>query len=195
MAKPSRTAAAKASARDIIPYALAALAAAFLIAIAATQASAQKGSDGSYLVVDGLDTCGEIVDNPAGAEGLLTDAGWFVEDIFQNGPFVLEISASKIYDDGSDAYIFALIESYPSADLGYCSFDVQAVGGTVDLAIVDETYDTVGMIEPGEFGIHGTWEAATDDAIYLVLSNYEEDSAYLFVQMTKVGDASPQPTK
>ena len=193
MARQSRTTAARASVRDILPYAATALAAALVVVFAVSTADAQqKGGDASYLVVDGLDTCGSIVDSGADAEDVLINDGWFVEDIYQNGPFITEISASKVYDDGSDVYIFALIETYPSAEIGYCSFDVQAVPGNVDLAIVEETYETVGMVEPGEFGMHGTWEAATDDAIYLVLVNYEPDSAYLFVQMTKVGDPSPQ---
>jgi len=194
MARQNRTTvAAKATARDILPYAATALAGAILVAVAATTADAQqKGSDASYLVVDGLDTCGALVDDGTGAEDILIDDGWFIEDVYQNGPFITEISASKIFDDGSDAYVFALIETYPSAQIGYCSFDVQAVGGTVDLGIVEETYDTVGTVEPGEFGVHGSWEAASDDAIYLVLANYEDESDYLFVQMTKVGDSSQQ---
>ena len=184
-------AAAKFAAREVTQLGLATLAAASLVALVATQATAQKNADESPdMVIEAIDICGMILTDVTAAEAELANLGWFVEDSYSISPFSWEISASKIYDDGADAYVFAVIESYPSAEIGYCSFDLQLIAEPVDFDVVVDTYDVVGEVRHDDVGAYGTWESVDDDAVYFVLGTYEDGADYFFVQMTRLGEGT-----
>lgn len=180
---------AKAATRDMRPYLVAAFVALMLMVLAASQAQAQqKGAPTSDILIDMIDTCGLIVDVGADAESDLIADGWSVDDVYQNGPYSLEISASKIFSDDSDAYAFGVIENYPTVDLGFCSLDIQGLASTVDLYDVTDTYAVDGAVSQDEYGYwHGSWEMNDGDSIYLLLVHYEEENQYLLVQMNRIG--------
>jgi hypothetical protein len=161
-----------------------------LLASGSIQAYAQKGpatpAGPTDLVGDAVEFCAMIVNDLEEAEIQLPANGWTVEYSDASGPFVWEISASKIYADGSDAYIFALIETYPAGSIGYCSFDVQAVPNTLDLAAITDEYDVAGTVEQTEDGTYGTWQDVGTDGTYYVLANQDAVDNYFFFQMTFV---------
>lgn len=191
MAKPTRSV-ARAAIRDLRPTLLIGFITLALLVLAASQASAQqKKSSGDQTLIDMIDICGLLVEQGADAEDDLIDAGWTVDDVFQYGPYSREISASIVFSDDSDAYAFAVVESYPTAELGFCSLDIQGITSSIDLNIVSETYTADGSIAQDEFGDwHGSWESVEDDSIYLVLVHFEDANDYLLVQMNRISDAS-----
>ena len=189
MASLRRTQTAAAVTTDLLRYALAGLVALALTSIMTNQAQAQKGATSSELVAEALEICGTIVTDVDDAEAELADTGWFIEYAEANGPFVWELSASKIYDDGTDVYIFALIEVYPTGLIGYCSFDAQAVPVSLDFEAVAEEYDVPGMIKYTDIGIYGAWEEVGDGGVYYVLANQDIADNYFFLQMTFVSQS------
>lgn len=175
------------SATDPINVALAATVALAIALGAATQARAQKGEASTDIVFDAVEICGLIINELETAEADLANDGWAVEYSEANGPFVWEIGASKIYADGSDAYIFALLETYPTGFIGYCSFDVQGVPGTLDLEAVAAEYDVVGTVEYNDIGAFGIWEEFADGGAYYVQARQDSADNYFFLQMTFIG--------
>lgn len=188
--RPSK-ATARAAVRDNSTIVLTGFIALMALILAATQAFAQQKGEaqtGGDVLLEGIDLCGLLVDDVPEVEDQFEADGWVIEEVYQNGNFVLDRSMSKIYDDGTDAYIFATLESYPTSSIGYCSFDVQFLQSPQDLGIVLETYDAIGEVTVDEAGyVHGTWQSIEDNAYYLVIAHYEEANDYLFVQMTRVG--------
>ena len=190
MRRSSRVAARAAIRDNHVPILVAFTALLMALILAASPAFAQQkgGASVGDLIIEGIDLCGLLVDDVPDVEEQLEGEGWVIEDVYQNGDFVLDRSASKIYDDGTDAYVFATLETYPGSSIGYCSFDVQFLQAPQDLAIVLETYDAIGEVSIDEFGyVHGTWQSIENDSYYLVLAHYEDENDYLFLQMTRVG--------
>lgn len=186
----TRTRAVAAASTDLFRFAMPALFAAVLLAFGSSQADAQKGpatpAEPADLISDAVDFCAMIVNDLEEAETQLPLDGWTVEYSEANGPFVWEISASKIYADGSDAYIFALIETYPAGAIGYCSYDAQAVPGTLDLASITTEYEVQGTVQQTEDGVFGTWQDNGTDGTYYVLASQDAYDNYFYFQMTFV---------
>jgi len=184
----TRTKAAAAVSSDLIRFALAGFLALALTSFLVTQAMAQKtpgGAPSPALVTDAVDICGIVVNEPLeDAEAELANLGWSLDYSEPSGAFVWEINASKIYDDGTDVYLFALLELYPTGLIGYCTFDAQAVPGRVDLNAVADVYGVPGTIEETDVGIYGAWEEIGDGGIYYVLANQDYSDNYFFLQMT-----------
>ena len=189
MASLRRTQTAAAVTTDLLRYALAGLVALALTSIMTNQAQAQKGATSPELVAEALEICDTIVTDVDDAEAELADTGWFIEYAEANGPFVWELSASKIYDDGTDVYIFALIEVYPTGLIGYCSFDAQAVPVSLDFKAVAKEYGVPGMIEYTDIGVYCAWEEVGDGGVYYVLANQDIADNYFFLQMTFVSQS------
>lgn len=155
--------------RNLLQISLAAFAGVMLIALLATQATAQKRTPGSTsLIEDGIDLCA------------------IIEDSYSKGPFVWELDASKIYDDGTDVFLFALIESYPSGEIGYCSFDAQYVPVIQGLESIADLYGVSGIVEYVDGGAYGAWENMADDGVYFLLAEIIDD--YFFLQMTRFSE-------
>ncbi|MHA1559739.1 MAG: hypothetical protein ACTSWI_03595 [Alphaproteobacteria bacterium] len=190
MVKPNTTAAAKAEKRPLFPYALTGLAVILLSAFLITQAAAQKdpapaggGAEAANIAADALDYCAWIAEDSIAAEGGLVEDGWTVDYSESSGPFVWEINTSKIYPDGTDAYIFALIESYPTGQVTYCSYDATGISVLPDLYAFGDIFEVEGVVEDlGGGVVYGTWEDIYDDVFYFVLANTDID--YFFAQMT-----------
>jgi hypothetical protein len=166
-----------------------ALAMAVLLAVAllAVPASAQKGTASTELVIDAVDRCVSIAsDTLEDVEADLVDLGWTIEYSDFSGPFVWELSASKIFPDGTDVYLFALIELYPTGTVVYCTYDAQAVPGAVDLNVITTEYEVVGTIEQTDAGVFGAWEEIGDGGVYYVLADHNTADALFFLQMTFV---------
>lgn len=199
MVKPKTIAAPKAEKRTVLPYAVTGFVVILLSAFLVTQAAAQKdpGPDGdaANIASEALDYCAWIAEDSLAAEDGLTADGWTIDYSESSGPFVWEISASKIYPDGTDAYIFALIESYPTGQITYCSYDAGAIAVPPDLYAFGELFDVEGVVEDfGDGVVYGTWEDIYDDVLYFVLASTDVD--YFFVQMTVISaggilDAAP----
>jgi hypothetical protein len=186
----TRTRAVAAVSNDLFRFAMPALFAAALLAFAPSQANAQKGpgtpAEPVDLIGDAVEICAMIVNDLEEAENQLPQDGWTVEYSDANGPFVWEISASKIYTDGSDAYIFALIETYPAGAIAYCSYDAQSVPGTLDLEAVAADYDVQGTVQHNGDGAYGTWQDTGTDGTYYVLASQDAYDNYFYFQMTFV---------
>jgi hypothetical protein len=186
----TRTRAVAAVSTDLFRFAMPAMFAAALLAFGSSQAHAQKGpgtpAEPADIISDAVDFCAMIVNDLEEAETQLPQDGWTVEYSDANGPFVWEISASKIYADGTDAYIFALIETYPAGSIAYCSYDAQSVPGALDLTSITTEYDVQGNIEQTEDGVYGTWQDSGTDGTYYVLANQDAVDNYFFFQMTFV---------
>lgn len=191
MVKPNSTAAAKADEKSaLLPYVFMGFAVVLLSAFLVTQAAAQKepGADentGANIAADALDYCSWLADDRVAAEGGLAEDGWAVDYSESSGPFVWEINASKIYPDGTDAYIFALIESYPTGRVTYCSYDATGISVPPNLNAFGELFDVAGVVEDfGDGVVYGTWEDIYNDVFYFILANTDID--YFFAQMTIV---------
>jgi hypothetical protein len=189
MVKPKTTAAAKAERRNLLPYVLTGFVVVLLSAFLVTQAAAQKdpGPDGNAgagdIASEALDYCAWIAEDSLAAEDGLTADGWNIDYSESSGPFVWEINASKIYPNGTDAYIFALVESYPTGQVTYCSYDATGIPVPPDLHAFGELFDVDGIVEDlGDGVVYGTWEDIYDDVFYFVLANTDID--YFFAQMT-----------
>ena len=190
MASLAKTRAAAAALPYPLRIALAGFVAVALAMFAATQAKAQKGATSTELVFDAVEICGLIISDLDDAEADLAADGWAIDYSQSNGPFVWEVGASKIYDDGTDVYIFALLETYPTGMIGYCSFDAQVVPNTLDLEAVAAEYDVVGMVEYTDIGTYGTWEEFGDGGVYFVQASQDNADNYFFLQMTFVTQAT-----
>ena len=192
---------AKVATRDFRPLLIAGFIAFVLIALFASQASAQKkGDDASELLLDGIDTCGNLVDAGVDAEAHLIANGWTVEEGYQYGPYSLDVSGSSFIDDATESYVLAVIESYPGIELGFCTYDVYGFTGDIDLNQVTEIYDATGDVAQDEFGYwHGSWAVTDGDTVYLLLAHFEAENDYLLVQMNRIGaptgSASAEPEK
>ena len=127
-----------------------------------------------------------IVNDVNTAEAELIGLGWIIEDSYSKGPFVWELDASKIYDDGTDVFLFALIESYPSGEIGYCSFDAQYVPVIQGLESIADLYGVSGIVEYVDGGAYGAWENMADDGVYFLLAEMIDD--YFFLQMTRFSE-------
>ena len=189
MAKTNTTATAKADKRALLPYALTGLAIILLSAFLITEVTAQKdaGEDtgATNIAADALDYCAWLGEDSVAAEGGLVEDGWTIDYSESSGPFVWEINASKIYSDGTDAYIFALIESYPTGQVTYCSYDATGISVPPDLYAFSELFDVDGVVEDlGDGVVYGTWEDIYDDIFYFILANTDVD--YFFAQMTVI---------
>jgi hypothetical protein len=144
---------------------------------------AQTDAGAADIASEALDYCAWIAEDSVAAEEGLAEDGWVVDYSESSGPFVWEINASKIYPDGTDAYIFALIESYPTGQVTYCSYDATAIPVLPDLYAFGELFDVEGVVEDlGDGVVYGTWEDIYDDIFYFVLANTDID--YFFTQMT-----------
>lgn len=200
MAKPTTRTVALAVRRNLLPFSVAALGAALLSAFMVSNALAQKapgGGDGgggggnaNDLIFDAIEFCAEISEDSLDGEEQLIAAGWTIDYSDSNGPYVWEISATKLYPSGAEASIFALIESYPTGEITYCSFDAFDSPEAPDLAIVAQEYDVIGETQDMGGGlIYGTWEVVEGDTTYYVLANTDID--YFFLQMTAVTTGLP----
>ena len=192
MVKPIATATTKAEKRSLFPYALTGLAVILLSAFLITQAAAQKdpvpaegGAEAADIAADALEYCAWIAEDSAAAEGGLAEDGWTVDYSESSGPFVWEVNASKTYPDGTDAYIFALVESYPTGQVTYCSYDASGISVLPNLYAFGEIFDVEGVVEDlGDGVVYGTWEDIYDDVLYFVLANTDID--YFFAQVTVI---------
>ena len=172
---------------DLVRYALTALAAMLAPALLAAPASAQKGAASTELAIDAVERCVTIANGTleeVGAE--LVDLGWTVEYSDAHGPFMWELSASKIFPDGADVYLFALIELYPTGLIVYCTYDAQGVTGAVDLNAITTEYEVTGTVEQTDTGTYGAWEEIDDGGVYYVLAEQNPADASFFLQMTFV---------
>jgi hypothetical protein len=164
---------------------LTAIAALLVPALVAAPASAQKGAASTELAIDAVERCATIANGTVEeAEAELVDLGWTIEYSDSAGPFVWEISASKVFADGADVYLFALIELYPTGFIVFCTYDAQPVPGAVDLNAITDAYDVVGTIEQTDAGAYGAWEEIGDGGVYYVLAEQNTADAYFFFQMT-----------
>lgn len=188
MARLTNKATAKAARRDLRPLILTALATAFLLAVIATQAFAQKGpgpaGQSANLIEDSIDLCALLSGDRAEAESELAAQGWSIDYSDSNGPYVWEVDASKTYADGTYASIFALMETYPTGQITYCSFTADSVPNVPDLAAVQQIYDVDGEVQPYDGGADGTWEQIADGVAYYALANVSE--GYFYLQLTTV---------
>lgn len=201
MARLTNTPAAKAVRRDIFPLSLTALATVLLLAFMANQAWAQKGpgpagpAGGSVnLIEDSLDLCALLSGDRGDAESELQAQGWSIDYSDSNSSYVWEVDASKTYADGSYASIFALMETYPTGQITYCSFTADSVPNVPDLNTVQQVYDVTGEVQPFDGGADGTWEQVNDGVTYYALASVSE--GYYYMQLTAVAqgglNAAPQ---
>ena len=190
MASLAKTGAAAALLPGPLRIILAGSVAVALAMFAATQAKAQKGATSTELVFEAVEICGLIINDLDDAEAELAATGWAIDYSQANGPFVWELGASKIYDDGTDVYIFALLETYPTGLIGYCSFDAQVVPNTLDLEAVAAEYEVTGWVEYTDIGAYGTWEEFGDGGVYYVQASQDAADNYFFLQMTFVTEAA-----
>ena len=193
MARQISTTAAKTAKRNLVPYTTTALAVVLLAAFLVSEAAAQKApgpgpvNPGATadVIADAIDYCAWIAEDSVGAEEAMTADGWTIDYSESSGPFVWEINASKIYADGTDAYVFALIETYPTGQIAYCSYDANTLSMQPDITTIGTLYEVDGEYEDyGNGIIYGTWEEINDDSFYFVLANTDVD--YFFLQMTVV---------
>lgn len=187
------TTTAKTAKRNLLPYAMTGMAVVLLSAFLVSEAAAQKAPGPgpvnpgvqADIIGDAIDYCAWMAEDDVGAEEALAADGWTIDYSESNGPYVWEINAYKIYDDGTDAYIFALIETYPTGRITYCSYDANTLPAIPDLNAISQQYDVAGEIDDYGDGVaYGTWEEIADDAFYFVLANTDVD--YFFLQMTAV---------
>ncbi len=188
------TTTAKTAKRNLLPYTMTAMAVVLLSAFLVSEAAAQKapgpgpvnpGGAQADIITDAIDYCAWMAEDDIAAEEALAADGWTIDYSEANGTYVWEINAYKIYDDGTDAYIFALIETYPTGRITYCSYDANTLPAIPDLARISQEYDVAGeMDDYGDGLVYGAWEEITDDAFYFVLANTDVD--YFFLQMTVV---------
>jgi hypothetical protein len=190
MASLAKIRAASAALPGPLRITMAGLVAVALAMFAATQAKAQKGATSTELVFDAVEICVLIVSDLDDAEAELAATGWAIDYSQANGPFVWEFGASKIYDDGTDVYIFALLETYPTGLIGYCSFDAQVVPNTLDLEAVAAEYEVTGVVEYTDIGAYGAWEEFGDGGVYYVQASQDNADNYFFLQMTFVTGAT-----
>jgi hypothetical protein len=196
MARVTKTTAARAVARDFLPLSLAALASVILLTLLATQAWAQKSpgpaSPGgpppagqpANLIEDSIDICSSLSGDLTDAQNQMVAQGWSIDYSDSSGPYVWEVDASKIYSDGSNASIFALIETYPTGQITYCSFTADSVPNPPALETVEQIYDVTGEVQHYEGGADGTWEQVGDGVTYYALANV--DLNYFYLQVTTV---------
>ena len=83
-------------------------------------------------------------------------------------------------------FLFALIESYPSGEIGYCSFDAQYVPVIQGLESIADLYGVSGIVEYVDGGAYGAWENMADDGVYFLLAEMIDD--HFFLQMTRFSE-------
>lgn len=198
----NKTAVAAASGR-LGGYAVGALALALLATAFAGDALAQQKGEADQpfgdLIVDAIDVCGWIVDDAADIEDRIVEEGWTVDDVYENGAYVREISASRFVGE-TEGYIYSLMEYYPEVTLGFCAVDYYT-SASVNLNTVLENYAVDGEFVTDEQGyLHGAWQSVEGGHYYLLLAHYEEANDYLYVQLSRFGpvpgaeDTAPDTT-
>ena len=127
-------------------------------------------------ILDALETCGEAIDNDfdAAADNLTGD-GWDLEDPFDNGPYLDEIAGTRDYGAPGIAYYYAALEYYPATTLGYCEYEVDVPGVTIDLNTLANDYAFVGDVETDNDGMFGAWTFIDGDVTYYVLASVTPD--------------------
>lgn len=138
--------------------------------------------DAVDFILDALETCGEAIDNDFDtAADNLTDAGWDLDDPFDNGPYLEEIAGTKDYGAPGIAYYYAALERYPEAALGYCEYEVDVPGIPIDLNALAADYAFVGNVETGGEGMFGAWTIVDSGVTYYVLAYVNPDIYHLQV--------------
>lgn len=161
-------------------------AAALLPAVLATPTLAQKGPAAGRDVIDeGYNLC---LDAVAGLDYLrqsLNAAGWTIDDDANYGPYQVYINASIVGDGTTgDRYLYATVETYPTIDLVYCTYEVEGAYSVADYGLLS-AYGLDGEYQDLEDGTYGVWEVADEAGGQLWLLQAQQD--YLYFQLDWVG--------
>lgn len=160
-------------------------------AIMATPSFAQKGpaAAGADVLDEGYNFCLEAV---AGLDYLiesLTAAGFTIDENSNYGPYQTYVNASKLGDGTTgDKYVYATLETYPTTDLVYCTYEVEGpyrapnYDGFVANHAIDGDYQA---LADGTFGV---WEQFYEDGsttLFLVQDTPADE--YFYFQLDWVG--------
>ncbi len=170
-----------------------------LLAFAVAPGLAQKAPPPpppSNAFADGYEICMQAAMDLTAVQALLTNAGFTMDEPIVEGPFQHTVSATKIDDVNGDAYFYVVVETYPTLELTYCTYEIEGVVGEVDFAAATDAFGLDGGVELGEGGVYGAWEMLGDEGGALILAQQEGD--YFLFQVNfhaLVGeDAAPAVT-
>lgn len=158
-------------------------------AIIATPSLAQKGPAGAEVIEEGYSLCLDAVDNFDDVAGVLTAAGWTIDEQSNYGPYQNYINASKLGDAAvGDKYFYATIEHYPSRDLVYCTYEIEGPYATPNYEFFNNIDGMVGEYQNLPEGTYGTWEWLAEGVDELWLMQAEPE--YFYLQLDWVGPGS-----
>jgi len=162
-----------------------ALATACGVAVAAP-ALAEGGDMARLASIDAQKLCGDYADQTQDMRPVLEQNGWALETPFETPHFV-DLSATRDYDGLGTAYFYGFVESYPSEDLVYCSFDIYDALEDFDITAIATDPAYAGEVIQTETGAYGSWEKTEGTDLTLVQS-YRDKSDFRF-QITRTTTA------